>query len=471
MTLRARLLVAAIVVAGVLALVVLLVPRSVHEAQIRQIDAQLIGAAPVAGVRFGGRPPGPLPVQDNPFSDLYIATADADGSRHVIIPSRLAPGREPTLSATVVAGAPHLVTVGSSAGARGTWRVSVLSAPGVPSLVVAAPLDRVEATTTDVRWTLAAGASAVFAVLLLGGWWILRLGLRPIAEVTAVAGAIADGQRDRRASEAGTGTEATRLAHAVNTMLDQQIAAEDRLRTFVSDASHELRTPVAAIRGFTDLYRGGDLTEDGALDDAMRRIGQEARRMGVLVDDLLLLARLDEGRPLERSTVDVSALLADAALDASATHPSRTVTVDASPGMTVTGDEARLRQVVANLVTNALVHGGPDAEIAVSARSIDGVCAIDVADNGRGMDADGVTRAFDRFWRADPSRVRNRSGAGLGLGLSIVRAIVEAHGGRITLDSSPGAGTCVVVAIPSPPALAPGAPGAPDGGPPARPAG
>ena len=168
--------------------------------------------------------------------------------------------------------------------------------------------------------------------------------------------------------------------------------------------------------------------------------------MELLVDDLLLLARLDEGRSPNPSAVDVTSLIDDAVLDAAATHPSRTVTADREPGLVVSGDEAHLRQVLANLVNNALLHAGPEATVTISAHAAAGVCAIEVADDGIGMDADGATHAFDRFWRSDTGRVRNRAGAGLGL--SIVRAIVEAHDGRVTLDTAPGRGTRVRIALP-----------------------
>lgn len=445
MTLRTRLVIGLAMVSVVLGLVVLLVPRSVERAQIRQLDRQLISVSPRATLEFGGAPTQAASA-DESFSDLYIALVRADGSRVVFIESQLAPGRSPALPRGTATPEPTMATVDSADGASGGWRVAMVSVPEAGSVVlIAAPLDRIEAATSNVRWALLAGGGAVLAMLILIGWWVARLGLRPIAEVTEVAEAIASGQRDRRAESSAGNTEADHLARAVNSMLDQQVAVEDRLRVFVSDASHELRTPVAAIKGFTDLYRNGDMTGD-QLDEAMRRIGQESRRMEVFVDDLLLLARLDEGRSPNLSAVDVTSLIDDAVLDAAATHPSRTVTADREPGLVVPGDEEHLRQVLANLVNNALVHAGPEATVTISAHAAARVCAIEVADDGDGMDADGATHAFDRFWRSDTGRVRNRAGAGLGL--AIVRAIVEAHDGRVTLDTAPGRGTRVRVALP-----------------------
>jgi two-component system OmpR family sensor kinase len=234
------------------------------------------------------------------------------------------------------------------------------------------------------------------------------------------------------------------LARAFNVMLDEQQATEERLRRFLADASHELRTPVAAIGGFADLWREGALDED-ELSDVMRRIGQEAARMRVLVQDMLVLAHLDEGRSLSRQPVDLSVLASDAAMDAMAIHPSRRVEVDAPPQSVVMGDETRLRQVVANLVNNALIHTPSSANVRVSVEKSDGAGVLSVADNGQGMTPEEAEKAFDRFWRASPSR----SGRGSGLGLSIVRGVVEAHGGTVSLKTAPGQGTEVRVTLPA----------------------
>ena len=450
MTLRSRLIAMCGLIALTLLFVVVLVPRAVESAQIRQIDQQLRGAIPLAldRSRFPqlAVPDGtPRPLSLN---DLYVADVGDDGARIEVITSREAQAAAPVLPPGNAIGGPlRFVTVGSLNKGAATWRAGLLPVRGsTRSVLVAIPLARVDATTTNVRWSLMAGAGAVLAALLLGAWWIIRLGLRPIAEVTEVADAIAAGDRDRRAGDTSSGTEASHLARAMNTMLNQRNEAEDRLRQFVADASHELRTPVSSVRGFTDLYRGGALAGPGELDDAMRRMGQEARRMEGLVNDLLLLARIDQGRPLETGPVDVDAIFADARLDAHATHPSRSIVVLAQPGIIVRGDDARLRQVVANLVNNALTHGGPLAEVKISSRVVDSTCVIEVADDGVGMEPADAARAFDRFWRADPSRQRN--GGGSGLGLSIVKAIVEAHGGQILMETEPNAGTLLRVLLP-----------------------
>lgn len=223
---------------------------------------------------------------------------------------------------------------------------------------------------------------------------------------------------------------------------------EERLRRFVADASHELRTPIATIRGYAELHRTGALEDDHALDDAMRRTEQEAIRMGGLVDDLLSLARLDRGRPLELGPVDLAVIARDAANDAAAVDPTRPIRVDTSGPAIVAADGGRIRQVVTNLVSNALVHTPPSTPITITTAAQDrGNAYIEVADDGPGMASEVVERAFERFYRADPSRSRHRGGSGLGL--AIVHAVVIAHRGSVTLDSAPGAGTTVRVELPS----------------------
>lgn len=470
MTLRARLAAAvavlvAVVVAGGWA-VMAVVPRSQLDQVDRQLRSSIVPQAfslrePRRDDPSGGpapAPPEPVPANgaaddagDPSFAEVYVAIVAADGTRTVRVrpgAAALADTDVPQLPA-VVSPSPNalaIVTVGTVDGG-GRWRAVLLAGPnGGDPILVAVPLDRADATARQVRLTVA-GVGAVLAVsLALAGWWVLRLGLRPIAELTDAAGAITAGERDRRVAVKHPRTEAGQLADAFNVMLDEHQAGEDRLRRFVADASHELRTPVAAIRGFADLYRNGHLDADGAVDDAMRRIGGESARMAGLVEDLLLLARLDEGRPLAQEPVDLAQVLRDAAFDASATHPSRTVTADVADDLRVTGDEARLRQVVTNLVHNALVHAGPGATVVVRGRLVGGRCELEVVDDGVGIDTADLDRAFDRFWRADPARKRHANGSGLGL--SIVRAIAEASGGEVSLTSSPGQGTTVRVVLP-----------------------
>src|SRR5581483_1809944 len=240
-------------------------------------------------------------------------------------------------------------------------------------------------------------------------------------------------------------TEVGRLGLALNAMLGRieeafaaRQASEERLRRFVADASHELRTPVASIRGYAELFRRGASGNAQDLAMSMRRIEDEAARMGHLVDDLLLLARLDEGRPLERRPVDLSQLAADAAADARALDPDRPITLEAAGPLEVAGDEQRLRQVLANLVRNALVHTPGGTPVAISTARQGESATLAIVDHGPGIPREVGDRIFERFYRADPAR--GRDGGSSGLGLSIVAAIVAAHGGSVDVTDTPGGG-------------------------------
>jgi two-component system OmpR family sensor kinase len=222
--------------------------------------------------------------------------------------------------------------------------------------------------------------------------------------------------------------------------------SEDRLRRFVADASHELRTPLTSIRGYAELFRRGAATRPDDLAKAMHRIEDEAARMGVLVEELLLLARLDQGRPVERQPVDLTALARDAVADARVVEPTRPLELDTDGPVQVTGDAVRLRQVLDNLLANVRTHTPPETAAAVSVRADDGHAVLEVSDRGPGMSEDETARAFERFYRVDPSR--SRHSGGVGLGLSIVSAIVTAHGGEVQVRSAPGEGATFTVTLP-----------------------
>jgi two-component system, OmpR family, sensor kinase len=449
-TLRARLGIAVAVLLVVLLAIGILVPRAVHASLVEQLDSQLIAAAravPPAAPNGSGafQPPfsNPPNRRGTEFSELYVAQL-ADGTRAVLVAPAAVSGRTPLLpnTASSTAGKLRVTTVASARGS-GSWRAVLIRRDDGSRTLLALPLDRVESTYHRLIVAMVLGGFVVFLTLAAAAWWLLRLGLRPIAEVTDVADAIARGDRSRRMREGGGETEAAHLAHAFNVMLDEQQAQEDQLRQFVADASHELRTPVAAIRGFADLWRAGGIDED-EVGESMRRIGQESVRMCRLVEDLLLLARLDEGPLPALGPVDLVTLANDAAFDASATHPSRTVRVDGARSVVVTGDEARLRQLLANLVTNALVHTEPSTEVVIGVDSTGEYAVLSVADDGPGMAPEDAAHVFDRFWRADVARQRT----GTGLGLAIVRGIAEAHDGDAKLETAPGRGTTVRVALP-----------------------
>ena len=294
----------------------------------------------------------------------------------------------------------------------------------------------------------------------IAGFAVVQRSLRPLAEVEQTAAAIAAGQLDRRVPERDPRTEVGRLSLALNGMLaqiQQALASsessaekargsEDRMRRFITDASHELRTPLTTIRGFAELYRQGAARDVAML---LSRIESEASRMGLLVDDLLLLARLDVQRPLEHHRVDLLALASDAVHDAQAMDPKRTITMEVldGPGTPeVLGDEPRIRQVLSNLVVNALQHTPESAAVTVRVGTDGDDAVLEVADKGPGMSQQDASRVFERFYRTDSSRAR--ASGGTGLGLSIVDSLVRAHGGVVSVTTAPGEGCCFRVTLP-----------------------
>src|SRR5579862_549143 len=319
------------------------------------------------------------------------------------------------------------------------------------TVILATPLTQIAATTSSlVRIEL--GVSGVVLLALCGlALWTVRRGLKPLDDMAHAAGAIASGDLSRRVEPAGPDTEVGRLGAALNAMLAQierafaeKSASEARLRQFVADASHELRTPLTSIRGYAELLAKGALSEERERYRALRRIEHEAARMGGLVDDLLLLARLDQGRPLERAPVDLRKICADALRDAHVADPDRPVELVAPGPVIVAGDLDRLAQVVHNLVRNALVHTPRAAPVRVEVGVAGEGGVLRVVDGGPGLTTAQLEQVFDRFYRADPSR----TGAGSGLGLSIVRAIAESLGGRAWAEPAPGGGTVFGVEVP-----------------------
>ncbi len=347
----------------------------------------------------------------------------------------------------------------------GEFRVllSPTSDPGV-NLVLALPLDSVDATLNQLRILLLAVSLAVLLGLGLLAWWTVQIGLRPLQRIRGTARSIAQGDLSQRVQETDSRTEVGQLALSLNEMLSQierafeaRAASEARMRQFMADASHELRTPLSSIRGYAELFRRGARGRPEDLDKAMSRIESESERMSQLVDDLLLLARLDEGRPLETKTVDLSQLAVDAAADASVADRSHPTRVSAPEPVLVLGDEARIRQVVSNLVRNAMLHTPPGTrvEVAVSADG-EATARLSVIDHGPGISAEAQSRIFDRFVRLDQSRGRDRGGSGLGL--AIVAAIVAAHHGQVRVEQTPGGGATFVVRLPLSPAEVPARP-------------
>jgi len=268
------------------------------------------------------------------------------------------------------------------------------------------------------------------------------------------ADAIAAGDLSRRVTPADRRTEVGRLGLALNGMLErleeafaERRASEERLRRFIADASHELRTPLASIRGYAELFRMGAVREPGDAEKALKRIEDEAARMGVLVEDLLTLARLGQVAQAPHAAVDLAALARDAVDDARAIAPDRRIEAHGDAGAIVSGDAHGLRQVLGNLVRNALVHTPAGTPIDVTVTRAGAMIALEVRDHGPGLPTQDTEALFERFWRAEGGRERGRAGAGLGL--AIVAAIVEAHGGAVRAEDAPGGGARFVVELPA----------------------
>src|SRR5712691_3641107 len=320
-------------------------------------------------------------------------------------------------------------------------------------VVLAIPMDDVASTLRQLLQLEALISLGVVVATAILALLIVRLGLRPLEKMGAVAQDIAAGDLSRRVEPANARSEIGRLGLALNGMLSQiesafaeRTASNGRLRRFVADASHELRTPLTSIRGYSEMLRRGAAESPDDAELARRRIEEESIRMTGLVDDMLVLARLDQGRPLEQEPVDMLAIATDAAADARVVAPQREINLKSSGTVVVNGDDTRLRQVVGNLVRNAIVHTPPQTPIDISLSTEDSVARLSVADHGPGLSAEEIDRIFEPFYRADPSRSRDSGGAGLGL--SIVSAVVTAHGGHVKVRETEGGGATFAVELP-----------------------
>ncbi len=340
----------------------------------------------------------------------------------------------------------------------GRYRVLVSSLPHAAGvLIVAVSLDDVNATLHHLLDVELLIAVVLLGILAVAAFWLLRRALRPLERISEIAGGIAQGDLNVRLSPADAGSEIGRLGLALNGMLERLADAfarrdrsEAQLRRFVSSASHELRTPLTSIRGYAALLRRGAGQHPEDLEKSISRIESEATRMAGLIDDLLLLARLDEQRPLTRSRTDLALVARDAVDDAQAREPDRPLTVDADRAVIVSGDEQRLRQIVTNLLENAQVHTPAAAPVRVEIAIRDGMGVLAVIDSGPGIDPDQAPHVFERFYRGTPpgsGDAAPRTG-GSGLGLAIVKTIAEAHGGSVTVRSDPGEGARFEIVLP-----------------------
>jgi two-component system, OmpR family, sensor kinase len=337
---------------------------------------------------------------------------------------------------------------------NGRYRVRAAIERRAPDriLLIASSLRGVESTLHRLVLIELLVTAAVLAAIAALGLWVVRLGLRPLRSIEATAASIAAGDLTRRVEPADGRTEIGRLGLALNAMLAQiesafkaREASEQKLRRFVADASHELRTPLAAVRAYAELFKRGANRRPEDLARSMAGISRESERMSMLVEDLLLLARLDEGRPLQQERVRLDEVVTEAVETAHTVDPGRPIALDAEP-VVVLGDHDRLRQIVDNLLSNVRAHTAPDTPVQIAVGRVNGNAVIEVADEGPGMSAEVLERVFERFYRPDASRSRARGG--VGLGLSIVAAVAEAHGGRVEAESEAGHGATFRIVLP-----------------------
>ncbi|MBY0443316.1 MAG: HAMP domain-containing histidine kinase [Mycobacteriaceae bacterium] len=427
---------------------------------ISRVDQVLLAATRgwVQNSRWNPSLPLPIdgPAAEQPPSKFYMHIVGLNGHSWTAVNDFNA---KPALPPSGDVG-PNPVTVGSLNGSHVRWRAVSVTGTRGRIITVAFDLSDTEHTIRALIWLQVGMGIVVLVVLGVAGYVVVQRSLRPLIEVEKTAAAIASGQLDLRVPEWDPRTEVGRLSVALNGMLarlqqavassessaEQARNSEERMRRFIADASHELRTPLTTILGFATLYRMGAAHE---LQMLMSRIESESRRMGLLIDDLFLLARLDAQRPLERSRVDLLLLASDAVHDAQAIARNRKVTLEVfdGPGTPeVFGDDARLRQVLSNLVGNAMQHTPESTAITVRVGTIGDDAVLEVADQGPGMSKEDAARVFERFYRADSSRAR--SSGGTGLGLSIVDALVRAHGGTLSVTTAPGEGCCFRAALP-----------------------
>jgi two-component system OmpR family sensor kinase len=465
-SLRARLVTGVLVLAAaglsVLALVTYLEQRSFLGQRVDQqlaaaqgvvdhtLDQQRVAGSPAPRARQPSRPSG-VNLPPGTFGQRRDASGKVVGNNVVLSygEKALPP---PRLPAKIPAGRAITVGVAGSSGLH----YRVLAQPTDDrsgTTIVAIPLREVDDTLHSllaVEGLVIAGVLAALAALAL---WLVRIGLRPLDRIGETAGRIAAGDLSRRVTPETDRTEVGRLGLALNAMLAQiekafaeRQASQDRLRHFVADASHELRTPLVSIRGYAELFRIGAARSQADTEKAMGRIEDEATRMGVIVDDLLTLARLDQLPQTAHARVNLTELLAEAAADARAAAPDRRIELASDTEVMVIGDAAGLRQVVSNLIRNALVHTPAGTPIELRLADEHGEARLDVRDHGMGLPTDQPEVLFERFWRAEPGRERGPAGAGLGL--SIVAAIVEAHGGTVSAQNAPDGGASFTVRLP-----------------------
>jgi two-component system OmpR family sensor kinase len=427
-----------------------------------RVDTQLQDFATVANrtvAREQLQPSGSSRPQSLPTTFL-VETIAADGQVSMA-GGPLGATDGPRLSAAQLSDAGTPFTVPAAGTSGDSWRVLVEGTSGGGHLVIAYGLGDLDSTVTRLEIADAIAAAAAIVLLAGVGLPLVRASLAPLREIESTAAAIAGGDLSRRIDHAARNTEVGRLAEALDMMLASIEAAyraradgearalrsEERMRRFIADASHELRTPLTSVRGLAEfgLQQGAEASQEELLR-LMGLIAGEAGRMSRLVDDLLLLARFDAGRALERRPVDLASVAAEAVQQARIVTAGRPVTLEAAEPVIVDGDRERLRQVIDNLIGNALQHTPPGTPVAVTVSGELGSGRLTVADQGPGLTREQAAHVFERFYRTDRARTRARGGTGLGL--AIAASLAAAHGGELTVDTEPGHGAAFRLRLP-----------------------
>jgi two-component system OmpR family sensor kinase len=472
LSLRSRLLVGLIALTAVFFVVMGVVTAVVlGTLESNQLNAELRLASrqslPLLAAGAGGFSAVYLSLDDGKAGTLTTVSPTSAALRTLVVSLGGLTGEQASarLEKLAPAGAPFTVTESGLPTVRAAWHLLPSSAtatdqqvfPAGPAVLVVGRAT--SAMTSNVRGLVLAEAitgSVLIALLVVCGSWLIGSGLAPLRRMASTAALITrSGDLAARMPDAGDREETGRLAVAINTMLDRiqqafdaRLRSEQKVRQFAADASHELRTPLTTIRGYAELYRANALGPD-ALPNAMRRIEQEAERMSMLVAELLELARLDRPSSLDLTETDLTVLALDAAADARAVEPGRDVRTSAPPSLVVTADEPRIRQVLANLLSNVRAHTPSGAAAEVRLYEAGTGAVIEVSDEGPGMSELDAVLAFDRFHRGEGTlTAATTEAAGSGLGLSIVQAIATAHGGHASVTSAPGQGTTVRLWIP-----------------------
>ncbi len=442
-----------------------------------RVDAQLRSFSMFASRAVTHPRPGPHPRHGGPqLPTDYLVEVIGPGNQVHVTPGSMHGIPPPALTAAQLNGPATPFTAAAKGSAGHSWRVLVRAVPGGRRVVAAFGLDDVQSTVSQLE--IADTVAGVAAIVLLAGigFPLIRASLAPLSRIEDTASAIAAGELSRRIPHPPERTEVGRLASALNARLGRIEASyraredgeakardsADRMRRFIADASHELRTPLTSVKGLAEFYlQMGDAADRAEVARLMTGIQAEADRMSRLVEDLLLLAQFDEDRPLDLHPVDLASIAVQAVAGARAIQPGRPLMVLAAAPVIVRADAGRLRQVLDNLIGNALQHTPAGTPVTVTVTDTAGQGQASVADTGPGLSAAQAARVFDRFYRTD--QARSRASGGTGLGLSIAATLVAAHGGTIGIDTRPGHGATFIVRLPLAAAAADGGPAEPRG--------